>query len=71
MTAVGAVIKQDVDTRKQSPIADVEISAPAELGVDNAKSDFSGYFKIICLLEAIPANPSCFTSDIPITGPWT
>jgi hypothetical protein len=44
--AVGSIIKQDVDARKQSPIADVEISAPAELDVANAKSDFSGYFKI-------------------------
>jgi hypothetical protein len=46
ITAVGSVIKQDADTLKQSPIADVEISAPAELDVANAKSDFSGYFKI-------------------------
>jgi hypothetical protein len=47
ITAVGSVIKQDADTRKQSPIADVEISAPAELDVANAKSDFSGYFRIV------------------------
>jgi hypothetical protein len=46
VTMVGSVIKQDLDTRKQSPIADVEISAPAELDVASAKSDFSGYFKI-------------------------
>src|ERR1019366_154468 len=46
LTVVGSVIKLDVDTRKQSPIADVAISAPAELAAGNAQSDFSGYFKI-------------------------
>ena len=46
LTVVGSVIKLDVDTRKQSPIADVQISAPAELAAGKAKSDFSGYFKI-------------------------
>jgi hypothetical protein len=46
LTVVGSVIKLDVDTRKQSPIADVEISAPPELAAADAKSDFSGYFNI-------------------------
>jgi hypothetical protein len=46
LSVVGSVIKLDVDTWKQSPIADVEISAPAELATGNTKSDFSGYFKI-------------------------
>src|SRR5579864_2471840 len=32
LTVVGSVIKQDGDTWKQSPIEDVEISAPLELG---------------------------------------
>src|ERR1035437_5684001 len=46
LTVVGSVIKQNADTRKESPIADVEISAPPGLAVSNARSDFSGYFKI-------------------------
>ena len=47
LTVVGSVIKQNADTRKESPIADVEISTPPGLGVSNARSDFSGYFKIV------------------------
>ena len=46
LTVVGSVIKQDMDTRKQSPIADVQIIAPPELAAPIARSDFSGYFKI-------------------------
>ena len=46
LTIVGSVIKQNSDARKQSPITDVEISAPPELAIGNVKSDFSGYFKI-------------------------
>ena len=41
----GAVIKQDYDTRKQSPIANVDISSP--LAVRDAKSDFSGAFSLV------------------------
>jgi hypothetical protein len=46
IAVVGSVIKQDADTRKQSPIADVEITAATGLEIVNTKSDFSGYFKI-------------------------
>jgi hypothetical protein len=46
LAVIGSVFKQDADTRKQSPIADVEVSAPPELAAGIAKSDFSGYFKI-------------------------
>jgi hypothetical protein len=56
VTAVGSIIKQDMDTRKQSPIADVQVSAPAELGVANAISDFSGYFKINLPSESDPGK---------------
>jgi hypothetical protein len=45
-TVVGSVIKQNSDARKESPIADVEISAGPGLDVSDAKSNFSGYFKI-------------------------
>src|ERR1700683_3254043 len=37
----GAVVKQNVDTRNQSPIADVEVSADDGLAVLDSKSDFS------------------------------
>jgi hypothetical protein len=42
----GAVIKQDSDTRRQSPIADVAVTAVDGAVVATAKSDFSGYFKL-------------------------
>src|ERR1700728_2652476 len=41
-----SVIKQNVDTRNQSPIADVEISAGDGLAVLESKSDFSGAFTL-------------------------
>jgi hypothetical protein len=42
----GAVIKQDADTRKQSPITDVEVTVSDNLALANSLSDFSGYFRI-------------------------
>ena len=42
----GAIIKQDSDTRKQTPIADVEITSVDGLAVRDAKSNFSGAFSI-------------------------
>jgi hypothetical protein len=42
----GAVIKQDYDPRKQSPIANVEVSSPDGSLVHDAKSDFSGSFRL-------------------------
>jgi len=46
ITMRGAVIKQDSDSRKESPIADVEISSVDGLAVKNAKSDFTGAFSL-------------------------
>lgn len=46
----GAVIKQDADPRKQSPLTDVEVSVrvgDAGAAAATAKSDFSGYFRLI------------------------
>jgi hypothetical protein len=57
LSVVGSVIKLDADTRKQSPIADVEISAPPELAAPDAKSDFSGYFKIDLPSGIDPGEP--------------
>jgi hypothetical protein len=42
----GAVIKQNADSRKRSPITDVEISADDNLAIAPVESDFSGYFRL-------------------------
>jgi hypothetical protein len=42
----GAVIQQDEDPKKQSPITDVEITALDHPGTPPTRSDFSGYFKM-------------------------
>jgi len=46
MTIKGAIIKQDYDTRKQSPIANVEVISTDGSAVQEAKSDFSGAFSL-------------------------
>ncbi len=46
LALVGAVLKDDKDPRKQSPIANVEISSPDILLEKDAKSDFSGTFRL-------------------------
>ena len=45
----GAVLKDDKDPRKQSPIANVEITSPDGLLAHDVKSDFSGSFKLTFL----------------------
>jgi hypothetical protein len=42
----GAVIKQDADTKKELPIADVEITAANDLLVGDSRSDSSGFFSL-------------------------
>ncbi len=42
----GAVMKQDSDPRKQSPITDAEITVTRQNHSIDAKSDFSGYFRL-------------------------
>jgi hypothetical protein len=42
----GAVVKQDSDPMKESPITDVEISEADDLATSDAKSNFTGYFTI-------------------------
>jgi hypothetical protein len=46
ITLRGAIVKQNVDTRNQSPIADVEVSADDGSAVLDSKSDFSGAFTL-------------------------
>jgi hypothetical protein len=45
-TIMGAVTVQDTDTRKQLPIANVEITPANPLEISPGKSDSSGFFKI-------------------------
>ena len=53
----GAVIKQDDDPIKQSPIMDVDISEANGLATASAKSNFVGYFTIP-LLRGVSQNES-------------
>jgi hypothetical protein len=46
ITLRGAVIKQDYDPRKQSPIANVEVTSLDGLLARDASSDFSGSFRL-------------------------
>jgi hypothetical protein len=46
LTIRGAVIRRDEDTRKQSPIADAEVTASDGVTSRNTQSDASGYFTI-------------------------
>jgi hypothetical protein len=47
ITFSGAVLRQDNDPRKQSPVANVEVSALDGMITRDAKSDFSGSFKLV------------------------
>src|SRR5206468_8134075 len=42
----GAVIKKDTDTKKELPIAQVQIMAAIGDSVNNCKSDSSGFFQL-------------------------
>ncbi len=46
MTFQGAVIRRDEDTRKQLPIADVEVTATRGAASIRTQTDASGYFKV-------------------------
>jgi hypothetical protein len=54
----GAVVKLDADPRKQSPITDVEVGVLVnDKVVADAKSDFSGYFRLILPRAIRPGHP--------------
>ncbi len=53
----GAVIKQDADVRRQSPITDAEVRVADGLTVAPAKSDFSGSFKLTLPWRVLPGRP--------------
>jgi hypothetical protein len=52
----GAIVKQNPDTKKESPITDVEISAADGLAAGGAKSDFSGFFSLTLLPGVAPGQ---------------
>jgi hypothetical protein len=53
----GAVVQQDDDPKKQSPIMDVQIDAANHMAGAPATSDFSGYFKLILRPGAKRGHP--------------
>jgi hypothetical protein len=42
----GAIIQDESDTRKESPVTDVEVSVANDLAPATVKSDFSGFFRL-------------------------
>jgi hypothetical protein len=55
-TIQGAIVKHNVDTKRESPIEDVEISAENGLSAQEAKSDFSGFFRLTLLPQVEPGR---------------
>lgn len=55
-TIQGAIIKHNLDTKGESPIADVEISAANGLAAHETKSDFSGFFQLTLLPQVEPGQ---------------
>jgi hypothetical protein len=53
----GAVLRQNKDPRKQSPIANVDITATGRLFEVKLKSDSSGFFQISALQSLAPTEP--------------
>jgi hypothetical protein len=47
LTIQGAVIRKDADTRKESPISGVQVTASDGVTSTSTQSDASGYFKIV------------------------
>ena len=56
ITIQGSVIVHNVDTKKESPIADVEISAANGMTAHDAKSDFAGFFRLTLLPQVEPGQ---------------
>jgi len=53
----GAVIRRDPDTRKELPIEDVAVTATAGVVSATARSDASGYFKVILERQVWSGQP--------------
>lgn len=46
ISLMGAIVKEDTDPRKRSPITDVDVSVADNLALASVRSDFSGFFKL-------------------------
>jgi hypothetical protein len=57
ISLTGAVIKEDADARRQSPIAGVEVTAGDGSPVAYATSNFSGYFKLTLPRRILTGHP--------------
>jgi hypothetical protein len=57
MRIEGAVIQRDADTKKQTPIADVVITASDGVTSTATRSEASGYFKVILQKEVLSEAP--------------
>ncbi len=57
LALTGAVLKDDKDPRKQSPIANVEVCSPDGLLVRDANSDFLGSFKLTFISSVKMGQP--------------
>jgi hypothetical protein len=55
-TIQGAIVKHNVDTKRESPIENVEISAENGLAAQETKSDFSGFFRLPLLPQVEPGQ---------------
>src|SRR5271168_51888 len=57
MPIEGAVIQRDADTKKQVPIADVEITASDGVTSATTRSEASGYFKLVLQKGVLSGRP--------------
>jgi len=55
-TIQGAIVKHNIDSKRESPIENVEISAENGLAAQEAKSDFSGFFRLTLLPQVEPGQ---------------
>ena len=65
-TIQGAIVKHNVDTRRESPIEGVVISAENGLAAQETKSDFSGFFRLTLLPQVEPGQS--VSSALPTPG---
>lgn len=52
----GAIVKHNPDTRKESPIEGVEVSAADGSAIHDVKSDFAGYFRLPLEPQIVPGQ---------------
>src|SRR5260370_36066643 len=69
MPIEGAVIQRDADTKKEVPIADVVITASDGVNSATAKSEASGYFKLVLQKRVLSETPVMVSFRHPSYGP--